>query len=362
MAVLTRDKSTVYGLSTDLLALQNADITLQGNIDSETSRATTAEETNATAISNEVTARGLAITNEATARSNADTALDGRLDVVEGADTVVGSIAKAEKDSKAYADTVVAALANGRITDLETLTTLINADSSTAGSFRKAIADVVGVAPEALNTLKEIADSINNDATLYDTLVNLVNTSISDLNAEVLGTATTAMDTLGEIEAVINIIRGANNVVGSIAKAEKDAGIYADAAVLVEKTRAESAEALKLAIASNLSDVENVATARTNLDVYSKSEASALATSGGAVFITEAKTVTADKIVLTNAPKNGVIFNFATVRHVDSNFVSYDIPVTVTATAGGKEFLLSPNTSGQFDSKLVQVQYAYTAV
>ena len=115
-------------------------------------------------------------------------------------------------------------------------------------------------------------------------------------------------------------------------------------------------------INSNLSDVENVATARTNLDVYSKSEASALISGGGSAFITEAKTVTADKVVLTNAPKNGVIFNFATVRHVDANFVSYDIPVTVTATAGGKEFLLSPNTSGQFDGKLVQVLYAYTAV
>ena len=54
-----------------------------------------------------------------------------------------------------------------------------------------------------------------------------------------------------------------------------------------------------------------------------------------------------------------MIFNFGTVRHVDSNFVSYDIPVTVTATAGGKEFLLSADASGQFDAKSVIVQYAY---
>ena len=81
---------------------------------------------------------------------------------------------------------------------------------------------------------------------------------------------------------------------------------------------------------------------------------------GGAVFTSETLTVTDNKITLTHEPKNGIIFNFATVRHVDEQMVSYDIPVTVTATIGGKEFILSPDTSGQFDSKSVMVQYAYT--
>lgn len=80
---------------------------------------------------------------------------------------------------------------------------------------------------------------------------------------------------------------------------------------------------------------------------------------GGAIFKTETVTVTADKIVLAHEPKNGVIFNFGTVRYVDENFVSYDVPVTVTATAGNKEFLLAPDVSGQFDGKTVTVQYAY---
>ena len=83
---------------------------------------------------------------------------------------------------------------------------------------------------------------------------------------------------------------------------------------------------------------------------------------GGAIFKTETVTVIDDKITLTNEPKNGVIFNFGTVRYVDSNFVSYDIPVTVTATAGNKEFLLSPDFSGQFDGKTVTVQYAYVPI
>jgi hypothetical protein len=132
-----------------------------------------------------------------------------------------------------------------------------------------------------------------------------------------------------------------------------------DGKIATEKSRAEAAEALKLAIASNLSDLANIATARTNIDVYSKAETNEGIRLGGAIFVTETVSVSSDKIVLTNEPKNGIVFNFATVRHVDANFVSYDIPVSVTATAGGKEFLLSADASGQFDGKSVIVQYAY---
>lgn len=45
-----------------------------------------------------------AVAAEATLRETADNALDGRLDIIEGADTVDGSIKKALKDAKAYTD------------------------------------------------------------------------------------------------------------------------------------------------------------------------------------------------------------------------------------------------------------------
>lgn len=66
--------------------------------------------TNAAAIAQEVTDRGAAISAEAAARESADNALDARLDVIEGADTVDGSIKKALKDAKAYTDAEIAAL------------------------------------------------------------------------------------------------------------------------------------------------------------------------------------------------------------------------------------------------------------
>ena len=85
------------------------------------------------------------------------------------------------------------------------------------------------------------------------------------------------------------------------------------------------------------------------------------ATQGGSAFATETPTVTNNRIVLGHAPKGGVILNFYTVRNIDATNIAYDIPVAADPTdATGKTFVLSPDTSGQFDTKTVTVQYPYT--
>jgi hypothetical protein len=117
-------------------------------------------------------------------------------------------------------------------------------------------------------------------------------------------------------------------------------------------------EAAKLDANDNLSDLTNIATARTNIDVYSTSEVDSAIAAGGAVFVTETLTVASDQITLTEVAKSDMLFNFNTVRHTDANFVSYDIPATVSA-AGSKTYNLSPNSSGEFDGLSVVVQYAY---
>lgn len=352
-------------------------------------------------VTTEVSTLNSTITTKEDESIDRDDALDARLDIVEGDASTEGSIAKALADAKVYADGLNTTASNS-ISDVEDRLDILEGDSSVEGSVAKAIADVINAAPEALNTLKEIADYINVDP---DTdVLSAITNKITDAKNELKGSVSEAFDTLGEIETAINVINGSAE--GSIAKALVDAKAYTDAEIdtleaavesaastehdarvaeelrietklddeiadradeitrvegliSAEQTRAESVEATLMVKANNLSDVVDVAAARSNLSVYSKAEADTAIRNGGAVFVTETVSVASDKVVLTNAPKNGVVFNFATVRHTDANFVSYDIPVTVTATAGGKEFQLHPNTTGEFDGKAVLVQYAY---
>ena len=321
-----------------------------------------------------------------------DDALDARLDIIEGDATTAGSIAKALSDAKVYADGLNGT-ASSSISGLTDRLDVLEGDSTVEGSVAKAIADVVGAAPEALNTLKEIADFLDTNPEA-DPLSGLMQV-VKDAKDELKGSVTTAFDTLGEIEDALNVINGVG--AGSIAKTLVDAKAYTDAAKstiesaastehsarVAEEARIEGkvnreivdrgseisrveglivgAEGRSLAKSANLSDVANVATARTNLSVYSKSETDVAIRTGGAVFITEVLSVTADKIVTTYVPKNGMVFNFATVRHTDESFVSYDIPVITTGGSDGKEFQLYPNSTGQFDGKDVIIQYAYTA-
>ena len=450
MAVLTRSKSTVYGLETSLTTLQtnidneaaarstkdtalqtevdasqvgaglaadgayvvngssnyiaaavslgDADVKLDAAIKAADDRAkgvegtlselTTAAKSNIVASINEVVA---SFAEKVSELEDVDLGLSGRLDVVEGDASTVGSIAKALADANSYADSLNAS-ASSDITAIEGRLDIIEGDSTVEGSMAKAISDVINAAPEALNTLKEIADYINVDP---DTdVLSAITNKITDAKNELKGSVSEAFDTLEEVEDAINVLNGDVSTVGSVAKSVADAKSAIEAAaatehnarvaeegrieglledeiadresevtrleglITAEETRAIAAEGTKLVKANNLSDLTNVATARTNISVYSKAEVDSAITVGGAIFYTEGLSVAADKITLTHTPKNGMIFNFATVRHTDELFVSYDIPVTLVS---GKEYQLHPNTTGQFDGKAVTVQYPYTA-
>jgi hypothetical protein len=73
-------------------------------------------------------------------------------------------------------------------TEISNALAIVNGASNVEGSFRKAIADVIGSAPEALNTLKEIADyiSVNPSANVADAInaaIASANQSVTDLTA-----------------------------------------------------------------------------------------------------------------------------------------------------------------------------------
>ena len=74
---------------------------------------------------------------------------------------------------------------------------IINGDSDTKGSIKKAIKDLVGEAPEAYDTLKEIADKLKSDDDLHKALNDaiILKASSDALNAEI-NRATEAETTL----------------------------------------------------------------------------------------------------------------------------------------------------------------------
>ena len=69
---------------------------------------------------------------------------------------------------------------------LSNLVNIINGDSNTKGSFRKTIKDLIG-APEAYDTLKEIADKLKNNDNLYTAISNTIATKATTvaLNEEI---------------------------------------------------------------------------------------------------------------------------------------------------------------------------------
>lgn len=74
--------------------------------------------------------------------------------------------------------------------DLKKLSTaidIINGDSDTKGSIKKAIKDLVGEAPEAYDTLKEIADKLKSDDDLHKALNDaiILKASSDALNVEI---------------------------------------------------------------------------------------------------------------------------------------------------------------------------------
>ena len=128
-----------------------------------------------------------AIAGEATSRANADTALSGRLDVLEADPTTATAVAAVQSDvdqNESDSDAADAAL-SARIDVLEadpTTQTLLDAEAAArvAGDAAAStytdtqISNLIGAAPTVLNTLEEIANSINDDSDVYTNIVSQI--------------------------------------------------------------------------------------------------------------------------------------------------------------------------------------------
>ena len=129
----------------------NADTQLRNDLKTEVNRANASENTLASNIQ-----------AEATKRENDDNTIKDNLNA-----EVTRATSK-ENEIKAQVD-------------------VINGDSTTEGSFRKAIADVVGAAPEAYDTLKEIADKLSQNDDLHTAINEAIATKATTvaLNEEI---------------------------------------------------------------------------------------------------------------------------------------------------------------------------------
>ena len=127
-------KNNQEAINAETQARINGDATLQTNLDAEANTRQAKDDQLTFLITTEIADRQQGdaalqanIDAEANTRKLADDAIEDRLDIMEGDDTTVGSIAKAEKDAKDYADAAVANEAQLRATADANLQTQINA-------------------------------------------------------------------------------------------------------------------------------------------------------------------------------------------------------------------------------------------
>lgn len=129
--------------------------------------------------------------------------------------------------------------AEGKEKEISDKLTIVDGDSNTEGSFRKAIADVIAAAPEDLDTLKEIADKLAGNDDLH-TALNQAITEKADASAlanevtratGVENDLRTAIDTKADATALSNYVltTALNQQVDTLnaaISAKQDAGSY----------------------------------------------------------------------------------------------------------------------------------------
>ena len=162
-----RDNVLQQNIDTEKHERVNADTQLRNDLTAEVNRAKASEN----ALSSDIQA-------EATKRENDDNTIKDNLNA-----EVTRATAK-ENEIKAEVD-------------------VINGDSTTEGSFRKAIADVVGAVPEAYDTLKEIADKLNSNDDLHTAINDAIATKATTvaLNEEITRAKAAEAENKAEIAA-----------------------------------------------------------------------------------------------------------------------------------------------------------------
>lgn len=377
MAILKRSKSVIVGLNDDIANLQAADsanaaavLAEQGRAEGEESRIeglVTAETTRATGVEGTLTSL---YTNDKTSLvgginelynainlNSQDTASDlqNEIDRATAAEAQLSQDISDEEAARISADNTL----QGNIDTVSgDLASEISARTSADADLQSQIDNIISnTDASALDSLSEIVSAFQNaDSDLEATITNVLGTHTSELNAAV-----------ADLEAADATLQ--SNIDAGVVEAKN----YADSQDLVLKgeleTYADTAEADAISTSNSYTDGREVAIT----SAYVAADAVVLQdgkdyTDGKIATVnstidankilpfTESVVVDGDNITLTKTAIGNTIMNFSTVRYIDSNSVSYDIPVTFVS---GSTFLLHPDVSGDFNTKSVTVQYFY---
>lgn len=131
------------------------------------------------AVDNKIIESGYVIKDLLEAETTRATEQENSLKTLIGAETSARTKGDEDLSSKIKAEQT---RAEGKEKEISDKLAIVNGDSNTEGSFRKAIADVVAAAPEDLDTLKEIADKLAGNDDLH-TALNQAITEKADASA-----------------------------------------------------------------------------------------------------------------------------------------------------------------------------------
>ena len=177
------------------------------------------------------------------ALQDADVALDERLDVIEGEGE--GSIKKAVADEAKLRQETDEALAarvlvnENKLAGLEKDTVQAAIDQAEADAKAHAeqkIADLVDSAPEAMNTLKELAEAIKEHGTEYEAYVATVTQDIATAKQEAINAAAT--DASGKDDALKTLLQAE---IDADVKEEKERAMAEEADIRADFATADAA-------------------------------------------------------------------------------------------------------------------------
>lgn len=131
------------------------------------------------AVDNKIIEDGYVTKDLLEAETTRATEQENSLKTLIGAETSARTKGDEDLSSKIKAEQT---RAEGKEKEISDKLAIVNGDSNTEGSFRKAIADVVAAAPEDLDTLKEIADKLAGNDDLH-TALNQAITEKADASA-----------------------------------------------------------------------------------------------------------------------------------------------------------------------------------